>query len=216
MQRKKFLSFLGLSFLSATIPTDMNAQSPMPEKLLFKDDGKIPNSKFPLLVYRNAFDARGTDGAAWLEQKFAANNWTNSWRNGIYPFHHYHSTSHEVLGIYSGSVLVHLGGEQGQKVEVRAGDILVILAGVGRKNLDTDGLWVVGAYPDGKMIVVVEVLQRRNKTVVVGACIHVDADKIHSFFFGDTGIQEVIYPLTGRPVGGWAAQWQSNVFELRP
>src|SRR5258707_2756387 len=150
MQRKKFLSFLGLSFLSATIPTDMNAQSPMPEKLLFKDDGKIPNSKFPLLVYRNAFDARGTDGAAWLEQKFAANNWTNSWRNGIYPFHHYHSTSHEVLGIYSGSVLVHLGGEQGQKVEVRAGDILVIPAGVGHKNLESSKLGVVCAYPDGR------------------------------------------------------------------
>jgi uncharacterized protein YjlB len=152
MQRKKFLSFIGLSFLSAKASAVMNTQSsrPEPEKFLFTDDGKIPNSKFPLLVYRNAFDARGTDGAAWLEQKFASNNWTNSWRNGVYTFHHYHSTSHEVLGVYSGSALLHLGGEQGQKVEVRAGDILIIPAGVGHKNLNSDGLGIVGAYPDGR------------------------------------------------------------------
>jgi uncharacterized protein YjlB len=128
----------------------MNTQSPKPEELLFRDDGKIPNSKFPLLLYRNAFNIRGMEGAAWLEQRFAANNWTNSWRNGVYPFHHYHSTSHEVLGVYGGSALLHLGGESGQKVKVRPGDILVIPAGVGHKNLESDGLGIVGAYPEGR------------------------------------------------------------------
>jgi uncharacterized protein YjlB len=153
MQRKKFLSFIGLSSLSAFFPGETHAGLPgprTPELLFFKDDGKIPNSKFPLLLYRNAFDVRGTDGAVWLEQQFAAGNWTNSWRNGIYNFHHYHSTSHEVLGIYSGSALVQLGGEQGKKVEVHAGDIIVIPAGVGHKNLESDDLGVVGAYPDGR------------------------------------------------------------------
>jgi len=121
-----------------------------PEKLYFKDDGKIPNSKYPLILYRNAFSARSEDGASWLEQHFAANNWTNSWRNGVYPFHHYHSTSHEVLGVYQGKALVHLGGEQGEKVTIEAGDIIVIPAGVGHKNLGGENLGVVGAYPDGR------------------------------------------------------------------
>ena len=121
-----------------------------PEKFFFKDDGKIPNSKYPLLIYHNAFSQRNDDGASWLEQKFAANNWTNSWRNGVYPFHHYHSTSHEVLGVYSGKALLHLGGEQGEKVEVNAGDIIVIPAGVGHKNLRSENLGIVGAYPDGR------------------------------------------------------------------
>ena len=120
------------------------------ETLYFKDDGKIPNSKFPALLYRNAFSARADAGAEWLEQRFAENNWTNSWRNGIYSFHHYHSTTHEVLGIYSGKALLHLGGEQGEKIEVRAGDVLVIPAGVGHKNLESTDLGVVGAYPDGR------------------------------------------------------------------
>jgi uncharacterized protein YjlB len=150
MQRKRFLSFLGLAFLNFGY-TKLKISQPMPpEKIYFKDDGKIPNSKFPLLLYRNAFSESNSEGAAWLENRFAENNWTNSWRNGVYPFHHYHSTSHEVLGIYSGTALLHLGGEQGQKIEVKAGDIIVIPAGVGHKDLESSNLGVVGAYPDGR------------------------------------------------------------------
>ncbi|MBX2843798.1 MAG: cupin [Flammeovirgaceae bacterium] len=121
-----------------------------PKKMFFKDDGKIPNNKFPLILYKNVFNERGNAGASWLEKRFAANNWTNSWRNGIYSFHHYHSTSHEVLGAYSGSALVHLGGEQGEKVNFEAGDIIIIPAGVGHKNLGSKNLGVVGAYPNGR------------------------------------------------------------------
>jgi uncharacterized protein YjlB len=148
MERKKFLSIMG--FFLFALPRFGKAQPLQPEKLFFKDDGTIPNSKFPLLLYRNAFAERGNAGATWLEQKFAANNWTNSWRNGVYPFHHYHSTSHEVLGVYSGKALLHLGGEQGKKIKVNAGDIIVVPAGVGHKNLDSDDLGIVGAYPDGR------------------------------------------------------------------
>lgn len=110
----------------------------------------IPNSTLPLLLYRNAFAERGDEGAAWLEKTFATHGWTNSWRNGVYDFHHYHSTSHEVLGVYQGSALLHLGGEQGQQVEVQAGDVIIIPAGVGHKNLRSDNLTIVGAYPDGR------------------------------------------------------------------
>lgn len=150
MERKTFISWLGILAVNAGHIglTKRNAMKPL--ELLFKDDGKIPNSKYPLLIYKNAFQARENAGAEWLEKQFAANNWTNSWRNGVYSFHHYHSTSHEVLGVYAGSALLHLGGEQGQKVKVEAGDIIIIPAGVGHKNLGSDGLGIVGAYPDGR------------------------------------------------------------------
>lgn len=120
-----------------------------PELLYFRDDGVIPNSKFPLLVYRSAFAARGEAGAAWLEEKFLSNNWSNSWRNGIFTFQHYHSITHEVLGIYSGEALVLLGGDKGKEVKVKARDIIIIPAGVGHKNLGDKDLGVVGAYPGG-------------------------------------------------------------------
>jgi uncharacterized protein YjlB len=52
--------------------------------------------------------------------------------------------------VYSGSALLHLGGEQGEKVKVEAGDIIVIPAGVGHKNLGSDDLGIVGAYEKGR------------------------------------------------------------------
>ena len=121
-----------------------------PQTFYFEDGGNIPNSALPLLLYRNVFSERGDTGATWLEQRFATHQWTNAWRNGIYSFHHYHSTSHEVIGVYQGEALLQLGGEQGQQVAVRAGDILVIPAGVGHKNLGSTNLGVVGAYPGGR------------------------------------------------------------------
>src|SRR5690349_13005506 len=128
------------------------AERAEPEIVCFKDDGTIPNSRYPLLLYRNVFSERGTDGAAWIEQQFLSNNWSNSWRNGIFTFQHYHSITHEALGIYSGEVTVLLGGEKGSKVQVKAGDIIVIPAGVGHKNLGDNNLGVVGAYPNGMSV----------------------------------------------------------------
>ena len=114
----------------------------------YSNDGRIPNSRYPVLIYRNAFEERGEKGAEWLEKRFRENNWANSWRDGIYPYHHYHSITHEVLGVYEGKALLHLGGEEGEKVEVSAGDIIIIPAGVAHKNLGSDNLKVVGAYPN--------------------------------------------------------------------
>ncbi|NML65217.1 cupin domain-containing protein [Hymenobacter sp. RP-2-7] len=152
MKRQRFLRLGAASALGLlAAQSRAAAPGPAPETYQFADDGHIPNSRYPLLVYRRAFAERGPAGAAWLEQHFAANNWTNSWRNGVYPFHHYHSTSHEVLGVYAGSAQLQLGGEQGRAVAVQAGDILVIPAGVGHKKLSASpDFGVVGAYPDGR------------------------------------------------------------------
>ncbi|UJH90752.1 cupin domain-containing protein [Antarcticibacterium sp. 1MA-6-2] len=120
------------------------------KKYNFKDDGKIPNNKLPLLLYKGAFIESGEEAANMLEENFTSNNWKNSWRNGVYDFHHYHSNTHEVLGVYSGKALLHLGGEEGEKIEVVAGDIIVIPAGVGHKNLGSENFKIVGAYPDGR------------------------------------------------------------------
>ncbi len=129
----------------------MTTEITKPELFYCKDDGKIPNSPFSVVLYRQVFALGGKDGALWLEQLFSSNNWTNSWRNGIYSYHHYHSTAHEVLGIYEGSATLQLGGEEGKKIKVAAGDIIVIPAGVGHKNLENENeLCVVGAYHDGR------------------------------------------------------------------
>ena len=114
-----------------------------------KDDGVFPNSRLPLLLYRGAVSISEDDPARVFEDLFQQNGWSGSWRNGIYSYHHYHSTAHEVLGIYRGAAKVQLGGDQGVIHELRAGDVMVIPAGVAHKNLGASpDFGVVGAYPE--------------------------------------------------------------------
>lgn len=119
---------------------------------LLRPDPEIPNNpRLPLLVYPGAVRLAGDDPAAVFEALFGGNDWVGCWRNGIFPFHHYHSTAHEVLGIYSGSAVAQLGGEQGVTLTLTPGDVVVIPAGVGHKRLSSSGgLGVVGAYPRGQ------------------------------------------------------------------
>ena len=115
------------------------------------DDGAIPNNeRLPLLLYRQAVSPAERDLAAVFESLFTANGWPAAWRNGIFPFHHFHSTAHEVLGVYSGSATACFGGESGIEVTVSAGDVVVIPAGVGHKAVEASAdLGIVGAYPAG-------------------------------------------------------------------
>jgi uncharacterized protein YjlB len=122
-----------------------------PEQFRFKDDGSFPNSILPVLVYRQTFTNKTGDRASLIEQRFAENDWTNSWRNGVYDFAHYHSTTHEVLGVYCGTATLRVGGEHGKNVDVHAGDVIVIPAGMAHQNIGaSDDFAVVGAYPDGR------------------------------------------------------------------
>ncbi|HZR05932.1 MAG TPA: cupin domain-containing protein [Candidatus Udaeobacter sp.] len=122
-----------------------------PKQLNFKDDGIFPNSPLPLLFYRQAIAPNAQNPASIFAERFAENDWTNSWRNGVYSFPHYHSTSHEVLGVYSGTANLRLGGEHGENVEVQAGDVIIIPAGVAHQNIGgSSDFGVVGAYPGGR------------------------------------------------------------------
>jgi uncharacterized protein YjlB len=117
----------------------------------FVDDGDIPNNRLPLIVYEGVVDPAGDDPAVAFEDLFERNGWGGGWRNGIYPFHHYHSTAHEVLGIARGEATVRFGGEHGETLRVKAGDAVLIPAGVGNKRLSpSDDLLVIGAYPAGQ------------------------------------------------------------------
>jgi len=121
------------------------------ETHFFADDGTVPNNPaLPLVLYRGALGEVG-DLASRCEAMFEANGWPGAWRNGIYGHHHYHSTAHEVLGIARGSARVRLGGEHGASVELRAGDVVVIPAGVAHKReAASSDLLVIGSYPKGQ------------------------------------------------------------------
>ena len=123
-----------------------------PQTHLFEDDGVIPNHPtYPLLFYPREVELNGPDPAAVFETLFRENGWGGSWRNGVFSFPHYHAEAHEVLGVYSGSARIQLGGSSGIVAEVQPGDVIVIPAGVGHENLGSSaGFGVVGAYPPGQ------------------------------------------------------------------
>ncbi len=121
-----------------------------PRAAKFEDDGAIPNnSRLPFIYYRSAVRlAHSQDPAAVFEDLFDANGWKDSWRDGIYDFVHYHSSTHEVLGVARGHARVRFGGDAGEIVQLRAGDAVILPAGTGHQRISASrDLLVVGAYP---------------------------------------------------------------------
>jgi uncharacterized protein YjlB len=117
----------------------------------FSDDGAIPNNHlFPLTVYSNAVRGPDNDFARRFELLFLRNGWGSCWRNGIFQFPHYHSTTHEILGIAKGNAQVRFGGARGRILSVKRGDAVLIPAGIGHERIaSSSDFLVVGAYPAG-------------------------------------------------------------------
>ena len=121
------------------------------EALSFVDDGDVPNHpRWPMIVYAQAIAGALTKSENAFDELFERNGWPVAWHNGIYPFTHYHSKTHEVLGIAKGEATVQFGGKSGKILTARAGDALLLPAGTGHKRISSSpDLLVIGAYPPG-------------------------------------------------------------------
>ena len=117
------------------------------ETISCDSDDSIPNNpKYAVLLYKNVI--KQEESPLDILNK---NNWSNAWRSGIFPVHHYHSNTHEVLIVVSGNAIVQLGGEFGPHVDIQQGDVIIIPAGYGHKRVHSyHNFAVIGAYPNGQ------------------------------------------------------------------
>ncbi|KAJ9663012.1 hypothetical protein H2198_001004 [Neophaeococcomyces mojaviensis] len=106
----------------------------------------------PLLIYHGAFQ---NPSASKIESQLNAVGIVSpAWRYTMYSQSHFHSTTHEVLSIASGSAKCCFGHEDNpHRVEpvLSAGDVVVVPAGVSHRLLEDYGEFqMVGSYPIGK------------------------------------------------------------------
>jgi uncharacterized protein YjlB len=153
IDRRHFTAGILAAGMASKMARASKVESPAtatPQQLHLKPNGWMPNSPLPVLLYRNAMPA-SSDRATAMERLFTANGWPPQWRNGVYDFHHYHSTAHEVLGFAEGHADLVLGGEGGEPVTVHAGDIAVLPAGTGHCRITaSNDFLVIGAYPENE------------------------------------------------------------------
>ncbi|KAL1305318.1 hypothetical protein AAFC00_002220 [Neodothiora populina] len=122
----------------------------------------IPNTSIkhkPLLIYTSAFNAAKNTTASNIESHLSATGVVDpQWRYTMYSTSHFHSTSHEVLCVFSGSARLCFGHEENPgrvEVVVGKGDVVVVPAGVAHRLVEdlsggqSDGFEMVGAYPKG-------------------------------------------------------------------
>lgn len=118
------------------------------EAYRFGPDGRFPNSALPVIVYRGALPA----DADAIEALLRDNGWTPAWRAtiGFFPFDHFHSTAHELVAIVAGEARGRIGGPGGSPVSLRAGDAVLIPAGVCHfGTFSSADIRTLGAYPAG-------------------------------------------------------------------
>jgi uncharacterized protein YjlB len=116
------------------------------------ESGNFPNNgSLPLVIYDQALKLPEGGAPDRIEQVIASNRWGGAWRWGLYDYHHYHSTAHECLCIFSGSVSVQFGGEKGEVLTAEAGDVVILPAGLAHKNVRCSADFrTVGCYPAGQ------------------------------------------------------------------
>jgi uncharacterized protein YjlB len=126
-------------------------QDKLIQKFYLKDDGVFPNNSLPVLYYPGVLLLPGLFPAGEVKDIFTQNDWKNPWQSGIYTFHHYHSNTHEVIGVVRGETTIELGGDNGVRLKIQKGDVIILPAGTAHKNLgDENAVVCVGAYPKGK------------------------------------------------------------------
>lgn len=116
----------------------------------FEPDGGIPNSRLPLLLWKKRLFPEHRDGQAACAL-YRRNGWGGTWVYTVYPFWHFHTRGHEVLGCVAGHARIGFGGDAGMVTDIEVGDVAILPAGVGHRKLEASADFLMaGGYPPGQ------------------------------------------------------------------
>ena len=150
VDRRQFVTLLGVIALLPVARAGFATprEVAMETLLIDKPSGGVPNNRLPVVIYHRVIPPNVVDNADYLEHLFRSNGWPPQWRYPVYTFTHFHSNTHEALGVFAGTARLQLGGENGKIIEVKVGDVLLLPAGIGHKQISADEeFMLVGAYP---------------------------------------------------------------------
>ncbi|KAN0112323.1 hypothetical protein V8E51_005274 [Hyaloscypha variabilis] len=130
-----------------------SAVTSVPETyFLTKPTAQVPNSRLPVLVYRDVLPSPTPESiCAAIEP----NHWIKGGVFKHYPAHHFHSVTHELYAVFKGHSRLLLGRgpldqDSGIEVELKTGDCIVLPAGVAHCCLESsEDYEYVGLYPEG-------------------------------------------------------------------
>ena len=124
----------------------------MAEIIYIKENHPFPNNPLPVLYYPSEVESliEMPNSEQNVLALFGINGYSNGWVNGIFPFHHFHANTHEVLACTAGEAAIQLGGPDTPIYTFSKGDVLLLPAGTAHKNIQaSEDFKIVGAYPDG-------------------------------------------------------------------
>ncbi|KAK3710700.1 hypothetical protein LTR37_010119 [Vermiconidia calcicola] len=132
----------------------MASNAQQPEVYWTKPNAHCPNSKLPVLVYRNVLPSDLSEES--VSKAIAANHWVKGGVFKHYPTAHFHSNVHECYAALRGKTTCLYGvgplddASDGVEFDMQAGDIAVHAAGVAHRNTwSTDDYVYMGLYPKG-------------------------------------------------------------------
>ncbi len=153
--RRTILQMLSLScILLPSIPSALASDHTISLSTLRKwypaPDGWVPNNRvFPVVKYSMAPALLSDPDRITALLKPAG--WVTQWRAPVYSYQHFHSTSHVLLTVMSGEGSMQIGGDHGEHVSLRPGDVYFLPAGTGQRLINgSDDLQVLAAYPEGQ------------------------------------------------------------------
>ncbi|KAL4969942.1 cupin domain-containing protein [Aspergillus stella-maris] len=112
-----------------------------------------PNSGLPIIHYRGVLPEPLTEES--VTEFLTRDRWEKRGTWGHIPIRHFHPNSHECYGIFQGfsKLLLGVGGSDtagGLKVNVRAGDVIVLPAGTAHSCAESSKDYrYIGVYPQG-------------------------------------------------------------------